>query len=178
MFPIGIKEYRLTSDEIEKISEYVKKIDISNDLWHNSETESKTSNYRVSESYGIPVQTEFDSLVFKIFNEKVNMYRNDFPLIGDLNDEGYTVLRYSEGGKYKQHCDQTTHGPGATRVLSGIIYVNDDYTGGGIEFSNFKMFLKPTKGTVLLFPSNFVFAHEALPVLSGKKFAIVTFFSK
>jgi hypothetical protein len=85
--------------------------------------------------------------------------------------EGYSVLRYDIGEHYKTHYDSTTR---IGRVISAICYLNDDYEGGELEFINFGVKIKPERGMLVLFPSNFAYRHTAHPVTKGSKYAIVT----
>ncbi|MEY4615078.1 MAG: Synechococcus phage, partial [Pseudomonadota bacterium] len=124
-----------------------------------------------------PKLTEVDQYIFSIFDENVKKYQEAFDING-LADSGYDLLRYSEGEEYKIHCDQLIAHPGSDRVVSGLIYVNDDYSGGEIEFDRFNLKIKPEAGTVLLFPSNFIYTHQSHPVSAGVKFAVVVFFRR
>lgn len=91
--------------------------------------------------------------------------------IPELIHEEYNVLKYSGGQEYKAHYD----GPTATgRSLSAIVYLNDNYEGGEIEFVNFDIKIKPEPGMLILFPSNYAYRHIAHPVTRGTKYAIVT----
>jgi predicted 2-oxoglutarate/Fe(II)-dependent dioxygenase YbiX len=56
-----------------------------------------------------------------------------------------------------------------------LIYLNDDYEGGEIEFVNFDIKIKPKAGTLIMFPSNYPYSHIAHPVISGTKYAVSTF---
>ena len=91
--------------------------------------------------------------------------------IHDLYHEGYNVLKYSTGQEYKSHSDGSTE---SGRSISAIVYLNDDYEGGHVEFVNFGIKIKPKPGMLLLFPSNYPYTHIAHPVTSGTKYAIVT----
>lgn len=85
--------------------------------------------------------------------------------------EGFNLLRYQTGQEYHAHYDGgTTSG----RAVSPILYLNDDYTGGEIEFVNQEIKIKPEAGDFLIFPANFAFRHIAHPVKTGTKYAIVT----
>lgn len=85
--------------------------------------------------------------------------------------EPYSVLRYRGGQEYKAHYDGGTD---TGRSLSAICYLNSDYSGGEIEFPNFKIKIKPEPGMLILFPSNYAYSHIAHPVTEGTKYAIVT----
>ena len=106
---------------------------------------------------------------------KLRTYVNDytrkyeFPI---LFDEGYQLLKYSGGQEYKGHSDYAPHIP---RYLSALILLNpQDYEGGGTYFHHFDEMIKPDKPSLVLFPSNYAYAHQAMPVISGTKYAIVT----
>jgi predicted 2-oxoglutarate/Fe(II)-dependent dioxygenase YbiX len=85
--------------------------------------------------------------------------------------EPYQALKYRPGEFYKAHYDGGTE---SGRSISAVVYLNDDYEGGEIEFPNFKIKLKPEKGMLILFPSNYAYRHIAHPVLSGTKYSLVT----
>lgn len=91
--------------------------------------------------------------------------------IEQLQHEGYSMLKYSGGQEYKAHADGDT---ASGRSVSAIVYLNDDYEGGEVEFVNFGVKIKPKAGMLLLFPSNYAYTHIAHPVKSGTKYAIVT----
>lgn len=85
--------------------------------------------------------------------------------------EGYQLLKYSGGQQYHKHYDGGTD---TARCITAICYLNDDYVGGEIEFVNFGVKIKPEPGMLILFPSNYAYAHVAHPVTEGTKYAIVT----
>lgn len=103
-----------------------------------------------------------------------NMYgmQNDAPF---SNMEYLQLLHYSTGeGFYKPHADS---GPGAQRIFSALLYLNDVEEGGETYFEKFDVKIKPKAGRLALFPSNYVYGHEARPPKSNDKFVIVTWFN-
>lgn len=91
--------------------------------------------------------------------------------VEEMYHEPYNMLRYRGGQHYKAHADGTTN---TGRSISAIVYLNDDYEGGEVEFVNFGIKIKPEPGMLLLFPSNYAYRHVAHPVTDGTKYAIVT----
>lgn len=91
--------------------------------------------------------------------------------IDEMYHERYNLLKYSSGQEYKAHKDG---GGGLNRTLSAICYLNSDYEGGELEFVNFGIKIKPEPGMLILFPSNYAYSHIAHPIISGTKYAIVT----
>ena len=91
--------------------------------------------------------------------------------IEEMYHEPYNMLRYRGGQHYKAHSDGSTD---TGRSISAIVYLNNDYEGGEVEFVNFGIKIKPEPGMLLLFPSNYAYRHVAHPVTDGTKYAIVT----
>jgi hypothetical protein len=100
-----------------------------------------------------------------------NSYAKTFNIHEYFYHEGYQLLKYRDGEEYKAHYDG---GTGVGRAVSAICYLNSDYEGGEIEFVNFNIKIKPSSGMMILFPSNYAYTHIAHPVISGTKYALVT----
>lgn len=84
------------------------------------------------------------------------------------------VLRYTKGSGFCQmHSD---YGPGNGRLFSAVLYLNTIDEGGEIYFNHFNLKIKPTTGSLVIFPSNFIYSHEAQIPVSDDKFAITAFF--
>ena len=88
-----------------------------------------------------------------------------------LAHEPYNILKYSGGQEYKSHYDG---GSATGRCISALVYLNNNYEGGELEFPNFGIKIKPEPGMLILFPSNFAYSHIAHPVSNGTKYALVT----
>lgn len=91
----------------------------------------------------------------------------------DVNDSGYQINKYEETQFYDYHID-ITRNIDVRRVLSMVIYINDDYEGGEIQFPYYSY--KPVRGQAILFPSTWLYPHRSRPVNSGTKYSIVTWF--
>lgn len=60
-----------------------------------------------------------------------------------------------------------------------LVYINDNYIGGEIEFPEQNIKIKPEAGSVLIFPTYSPFLHQSHKVIEGKKyFAISEFLQK
>jgi predicted 2-oxoglutarate/Fe(II)-dependent dioxygenase YbiX len=98
-------------------------------------------------------------------------YAEKFHLPDLHHVEPYNLLRYQTGQEYKAHFDG---GLADNRVVSPILYLNDNYKGGELEFVHYGITIKPKAGSLYLFPSNYPYSHIAHPVTEGTKYAIVT----
>jgi hypothetical protein len=87
--------------------------------------------------------------------------------------EAINFVRYTPGQHFQIHTD---HGFSYTCTVSSIAYLNDDYEGGELWFPYLDLTYKPAAGDILLFPSTYIYAHAALKVHSGTKYAAVTMF--
>lgn len=94
------------------------------------------------------------------------------------------VLRYEPGGYYVSHADSAQRDEATKtwykvndRDLSLLMYVNDEFTGGGLSFTRFNCRFKPNVGDVLVFPSDHRYEHCAHVVDSGIRYAIASWAS-
>lgn len=84
-----------------------------------------------------------------------------------------SISKYSVGGEMGKHTD--TYDDDKSRTISVVLYLNDDYTGGEIEFEDQGIFIKPTAGSIMVFPSRKPYFHASKPVLSGEKYIVPGF---
>lgn len=116
---------------------------------------------------------EIDNLIFQSVSKNLFEYINIYSE-GKTNiqsDSGYSLLRYREGEYIGEHIDSSSRSP---RELSCSITLNDNYTGGEFSFFKGELKYKLNKGDMLMFPSNFMYPHEVLPILSGTRYSIIT----
>jgi predicted 2-oxoglutarate/Fe(II)-dependent dioxygenase YbiX len=149
--------------------------------WHRAQTigqginQSARTNYDIAISYA--AQETDNKVAQNIHNQfYIMLLAATIPYakkhhIDELHHENYNMLRYRTGQEYKPHSDGDT---GSGRAVSAICYLNNDYEGGYVEFTNFGVKIKPEPGMLLLFPSNYAYEHIAHPVVSGTKYALVT----
>jgi Rps23 Pro-64 3,4-dihydroxylase Tpa1-like proline 4-hydroxylase len=142
-------------------------------------TDQPSQSIRTNQSFSLTSASRINEDLRKInnkFYEKiisgVSTYCSILNIEQEIVDaEEYQLLKYSGGQHYGAHYDG---GTGTARAISPILYLNDDYEGGEIEFVNFGIKIKPKAGSLLIFPSSYAYRHIAHPVTSGTKYAIVT----
>tara|TARA_B110000503_G_scaffold24933_1_gene39300 strand:- start:19713 stop:20369 length:657 start_codon:yes stop_codon:yes gene_type:complete len=79
------------------------------------------------------------------------------------------ILRYDgDGGHLPAHQDLGV----SSRLISTVSYLNDDYTGGEIEFRQSNVKIKPEAGSIIFFPSNFLYIHEVMPMIDGTRYSM------
>lgn len=57
-----------------------------------------------------------------------------------------------------------------TEHVSAVLYLNDNYSGGEINFPGQGVKIKPKAGSLVIFPSIPPFYHESLKILNGIKY--------
>lgn len=113
------------------------------------------------------IDDELQSHMRKII-EKYSSIHKDFYI--DI-DTGYTLLRYNENEFYVEHVDSFKQ---EQRSLSCSLQINDDYLGGEFAFFGREMMIRSRKGSAIVFPSNFMYPHEIMPVTNGTRYSIIT----
>jgi hypothetical protein len=103
--------------------------------------------------------------------EAVEDYRKDYNIMELRYWEALNFVKYGPGQHFQEHHD---HGFSYNCTVSLVGYVNDDYEGGELYFRLQDLTLKPDAGDLVIFPSNFMYPHKAMPVKSGTKYSIVT----
>ena len=135
-------------------------------------------DFRNVEGYHLSYNKKTDIKHFDYIKEEIEklytFYKAKFPLMHSNKINQIDLLKYSVGGKYDIHSD---HGPDTPRHLSIIMNLNDNYEGGDLIFTDqkFKVIkrLKLGKGTIVFFPSNFMYPHSIEPITKGIRYSIV-----
>jgi hypothetical protein len=119
------------------------------------------------------VRQKLDKYLFASAGFAIKKYNEKFPLAKIEEDSGYEMLRYKEGQFYVEHTDSFKAVP---RAVSCSFALNDDYEGGEWAFFNREKVIKVPKGAAVLFPSNFMYPHEIMPVTKGVRYSVITWF--
>lgn len=82
--------------------------------------------------------------------------------------ESVSIQKYEIGDYYAPHVDT---GPSCSRIVSAVAYLNTVDEGGETYFNHFDYGVSPVEGRVVIFPSNYIYRHEAKPPVSGHKIA-------
>ena len=125
-------------------------------------------------SFNTPTDLFYWNYIKKEIEKLYSFYKIKFPLMTSHKINQIDLLKYSPGGKYEVHTDHFTNCP---RHLSVIINLNDDYEGGDLIFTDQKeneiKKLKLGKGSIVFFPSNFMYPHSIQPITKGTRYSIV-----
>lgn len=87
-----------------------------------------------------------------------------------------SISKYSTGKSMGPHVDDYNNGDDPN--ISVVLYLNDNYEGGEINFPNQNITIKPEAGSIVIFPSVEPYYHQSLPVVSGIKYMSPGFWRK
>ena len=141
---------------------------------HDSGAIVKQERVKMSDAW-IKKESVFYTAVKSCFEEVIVKYKTDFPLFSVGRTTDFRINKYGKGGFMSKHVDNIHHSHGQQYgypQVSALLYLNDDYDGGEFYVADKKFC--PIKGSAIIFPSNFMFPHEAKPVTKGTRWSIVT----
>lgn len=85
--------------------------------------------------------------------------------------EAFNFIKYEPGHHFMEHHD---HGFSYNCTVSLVAYLNDNFEGGELFFRLQGINYTPKTGDVVIFPSNYMYPHQAKVVNSGTKYSLVT----
>lgn len=131
--------------------------------------------FKKSTIVGTDANSEIIKYAWQYLYDSMNIavidYCNMYPMEPLEYWESINLVKYYPGNHFQMHADD---GASYKSVVSLVGYLNDDYDGGEISFPAYDITVKPEKGDLVIFPSNYMFMHRAMPVTSGVKYSVVT----
>ena len=140
----------------------------------------------VPQMYGSWME-EFDPTIVDAIYKYYNIYRDqlyfDHYTIGksiglglqpmaDRDDYFYKLQKSESGGGFcTWHCEYSSNPPTQQRYVVWMFYLNDTDS-GYTEFKYQNMTVKPTKGTLVLWPAYWTHPHRAAPDLKEDKYIL------
>ena len=120
------------------------------------------------------------SPVNKILSNCFQLYMNKY------NGAAYSNRYFSHnqklqvtppGGGFHEWHNEHTSSYGMDRIMAWMFYLNDIDSGGETEFLHQRVRLKPTKGTLVLFPAAFTHCHRGNPPLNQTKYILTGWYN-
>jgi Rps23 Pro-64 3,4-dihydroxylase Tpa1-like proline 4-hydroxylase len=142
-----------------------------------SDNQKVNLDYRVTNWISLlpeTIEKTINSISTLYNSQLINTYKQSIKHI-----EPPQFLYYNIGGKYDLHNDSEDYIDNklqrvCERDVSILLYLNDDYEGGELEFPDWGVTFKPKPGTLISFPSYIEFSHRVLPVTYGKRYNLVS----
>lgn len=175
---IQIYENFLDKDFCKKLVTKIKK-----ENWHKHSYYDYKNNIKTT--YENDLSVAYADLEEKKFIEQrldavLRFYLTNLKMSWFTAVHGFTPIRfnrYDKGTEMRIHCDHIhTMFDGEKKgipTLTLLGALNDDYKGG--ELTIFDSWILPFKaGSIVVFPSNFLYPHEVLPVTKGTRYSYVS----
>lgn len=153
-------------------------------LINQAEQESWTPNTNVS--YGDNSIRRYETKLISSDQTIIEKLSNVFSKYAELTDRkdpgiggeiDFHISKYSIGGMVPPHTDEAYTEDNGEHTF--IIYLNGDYEGGEVGFSDYPVEVKPGAGDILAFPC--FYSHYSNAVISGQKYMCISripFFKK
>jgi predicted 2-oxoglutarate/Fe(II)-dependent dioxygenase YbiX len=116
-------------------------------------------------------KTKETSEIIQIISNAITKASKDYAEKNNI-DIGYlmpiSISKYEKNKEMGPHVD--SYGDERSPVISVVLYLNDDYEGGELEFKNQNVVIKPEAGSIVIFPSIEPYYHASLPIKNGIKY--------
>ena len=138
----------------------------------------KDKTYRQSKSINI----KNDELELKVRDKVNELHKSNF-----FPNQEIQITKYSMGDFYKEHFDaylDHQEDGREQRLISAIVYLNDNFTGGETKFDRLELSIPPTTGKLIIFKNcigdtNYIHPnslHSSVEVTKGQKFVATLWF--
>jgi hypothetical protein len=170
-------------DVLKNIEELIYTIESTNDMlsedslissWHPWTASHGESFFGMKKSTNISkLQLADDKVIdlFNLLNSTLDHYGEHYAsaLNIELGDKmPISISKYFLNSFMGPHTDSS---PEPTfENISAVMYLNDNYAGGEINFPEQGIKIKPKAGSLIIFPSVPPFYHESLKILNGVKY--------
>lgn len=167
---LGVEIYDNAINNCDKIIEW-----LDEKIWERSKVAGNDalniSEKRTSKSVFVPMLSfnnpdfiyEMNKQVWTLIDEYGKAWDTGFSGI-----ENVSIQKYDIGDYYDLHTDS---GPGIPRIISCVVYLNTVNNGGRTIFPYLDTAVNAVEGRAVVFPSNFIYAHEAETPQSNIKYA-------
>jgi hypothetical protein len=85
------------------------------------------------------------------------------------------LIRWQVGSALEEHTDGPERMAKPDVTIAALIYLNDDYEGGELYFSEYDILIKPKYGDLIIFPCHFL--HEVKKVLLSDRYTLPLFYT-
>lgn len=132
-----------------------------------------TNILNIGYSQNCILKKEFFDYIMQNVDSILNEYFDYYSLTNLVPETDWLMLEYEVGHYFNIHTDADHN---YQRVVSVVIFGNDDYEGGVLEFDKMGIVLEPKFGDILVFPSCYAYSHKVYPVTKGTKYSFVNWF--
>jgi hypothetical protein len=169
----------LTEDECSKIIDLVSNIEPweedSSPFWANRGLEDKNIYNKYSNEVG--------ALLYQI-RERIGEKIKELYSLDEIYPDHLSVCRWFNGMSQEPHADDMTHISGGGhewfehRDFGGVIYLNDNYSGGHTFYPDHGFEVTPKIGTLAIHPADPNHLHGVTTITGNTRYTISSFWTK
>lgn len=110
--------------------------------------------------------TEILNRVFElVYKKSVELY--DVAL-NPFHKSALHLVKFVKGFYLVPHVDTLSH---EGNHIASVYYINDDYTGGEINFPDHNLEIKPKPNSLIIFPGNESYLHEVREIVDNDRYS-------
>jgi hypothetical protein len=142
------------------------------------------ANY--NQSYAVPskiLDPNINPEIFQLVGSYIGLIHEEINSrfsISVHEEPDFSITVYCEGESLHSHYDAMTDDYHKNRTpnghesrdISSILYLNDDYLGGILKFPFLNLSIKPTAGSLIIFPSSERYTHLVEEVEKGFRYIV------
>lgn len=174
-------------NDIIEIENFISKEDCINIIQYLNSEPSKWTvfNETFTQCYGMPLSfydKNLDNYKLKrdIFEDIHFKFKNTIQSVFSKKFTGvtYHAQKWNTGGAVDPHSDisdlEGNLNTNSTNKFTVILYLNDDYQGGELYFTQHDIKIKPKAGSIVTFPGDHTNIHGVSEVLNNIRYTIVS----
>jgi hypothetical protein len=93
--------------------------------------------------------------------------------IDPINKDSLHLVKFVQGFFLSPHTDTSSD---ESLHIASVYYINDDYTGGEINFPKHNLKIKPKANSLIMFPGNENYTHEVLTIIDKPRYSSALWF--
>ena len=93
--------------------------------------------------------------------------------IDPIDKDALHLVKFVKGFSLNPHVDTLSE---ESLHIASVYYINDDYTGGEINFPNHNLKIKPKANSVIVFPGNENYLHEVIEIVDKDRYSSALWF--
>jgi hypothetical protein len=156
-------------------------LSIKNEDWnYYSNDFGKGGGTIIGRSHFVKPGTDIHKKIMEVFLKGINEYviNNNLSFLDEnVGQDSLMIREYQVGSSMLEHSDiysyLTKDGQNVSPSLTAILYLNEDYEGGQINFVHDDLCITPKAGSLVVFPSNK--QHEVLTITKGNRYMVQTY---
>jgi hypothetical protein len=121
-------------------------------------------------------------LVIDIINRMQKVLRTEYNLLCPIYPDEMQLTRMFDGMENSPHCDDMSYSETEKHLYSHrqfgcVIYLNDDFQGGKLYYTNFDVVVTPEIGKLAVHPANYLHKHGVTKLCGKTRYSLASFWT-